>query len=90
MDNNIKTLLLSVPNLPHQSVKPGKGEEDNEVVEMHGEIPQLTDKALPHWDLCSKYDIIDFNLGNKITGAGFPVYKGKGAKLQRAFDKLFP
>ena len=89
VDNNIKTLLLSVPNLPHQSVKPGKGEEDNEVVEMHGEIPQLTDKALPHWDLCSKYDIIDFNLGNKITGAGFPVYKGKGAKLQRALINFF-
>ncbi len=89
VDNSIKTLLLSVPNLPHQSVKPGKGEEDNEVVEMHGEIPQLTDKALPHWDLCSKYDIIDFNLGNKITGAGFPVYKGKGAKLQRALINFF-
>lgn len=89
VDNNIKTLLLSVPNLPHQSVKPGKGEEDNEVVEMHGVLPQLTDKALPHWDLCSKYDIIDFNLGNKITGAGFPVYKGKGAKLQRALINFF-
>lgn len=89
VDNSIKTLLLSVPNLPHQSVKPGKGEEDNEVVEMHGVLPQLTDKALPHWDLCSKYDIIDFNLGNKITGAGFPVYKGKGAKLQRALINFF-
>lgn len=89
VDNNIKTLLLSVPNLPHQSVKPGKGEEDNEVVEMHGEIPKLSNKALPHWDLCSKYDIIDFNLGNKITGAGFPVYKGKGAKLQRALINFF-
>ncbi len=88
-DAKIKSLLLSVPNLPHNSVKPGKGEEDNEVVEMHGEIPQLNEKALPHWDLCSKYDIIDFNLGNKITGAGFPVYKGKGAKLQRALINFF-
>ena len=88
-DTKIKALLLSVPNLPHQSVKPGKGEEDNEVVEMHGEIPNLNDKALPHWDLCSKYDIIDFNLGNKITGAGFPLYKGKGAKLQRALINFF-
>ena len=88
-DAKIKSLLLSVPNLPHSSVKPGKGEEDNEVVEMHGDLPQLNDKALPHWDLCSKYDIIDFNLGNKITGAGFPLYKDKGAKLQRALINFF-
>ncbi len=89
LDNRIKDLLLSVPNLPHESVKPGKGEEDNEVVEVCGEIPNLHEGALPHWDLCTKYDIIDFNLGNKITGAGFPVYKGKGAKLQRALINFF-
>ncbi|MBR1769975.1 MAG: serine--tRNA ligase, partial [Bacteroidales bacterium] len=88
-DAKIRALLLSVPNLPHQSVKPGKGEEDNETVETVGEIPSLGEDALPHWELCAKYDIIDFNLGNKITGAGFPVYKGKGAKLQRALINFF-
>lgn len=89
IDSKIKNLLLSVPNLPHKSVKPGKGEEDNEIVELCGEIPELYSEAVPHWDLCAKYDIIDFNLGNKITGAGFPIYKGKGAKLQRALINFF-
>lgn len=85
----VREMLLAIPNLPHDSVPEGKGEEDNEVVAMVGTIPQLQEDALPHWDLCKKYDIIDFDLGNKITGAGFPVYKGKGAKLQRALVNFF-
>ncbi|MBQ9254762.1 MAG: serine--tRNA ligase [Bacteroidales bacterium] len=89
LETEIRNLLLTIPNLPHISVPLGKGEEDNEVVKMVGEIPQLEENALPHWDLCKKYDIIDFDLGNKITGAGFPVYKGKGAKLQRALINFF-
>lgn len=89
IEKEIHTLLLSIPNIPHESVKPGKGEEDNEIVSLVGTIPDLDKEALPHWDLCAKYDIIDFNLGNKITGAGFPVYKGKGAKLQRALINFF-
>ncbi|MCH3923800.1 MAG: serine--tRNA ligase [Bacteroidales bacterium] len=89
IEQDIRTLLLSIPNIPHQSVARGKGEEDNEVVKMIGEIPNLPEDALPHWELCAKYDIIDFNLGNKITGAGFPVYKNKGAKLQRALINFF-
>ncbi len=89
IEKQIRNLLLSIPNTPHASVKPGKSDLDNEVVAMVGEIPQMEKDALPHWDLCSKYDIIDFNLGNKITGAGFPVYKGKGAKLQRALINFF-
>lgn len=89
IEQDIRTLLLSIPNIPHQSVARGKGEEDNEVVKMIGELPNLPEDALPHWELCAKYDIIDFNLGNKITGAGFPVYKNKGAKLQRALINFF-
>lgn len=85
----IRNLLLSIPNLPHISVPLGKGEEDNEVVKVVGDIPTLHAGAVPHWDLCKKYDIVDFDLGNKITGAGFPVYKGKGAKLQRALINFF-
>lgn len=78
-----------MPNIPHNSVKSGKGEEDNEIVKENGNIPKLPNKAMPHWDLAKKYDIIDFELGVKITGAGFPVYKGKGAKLQRALINFF-
>ncbi len=89
LETQIKNLLLSIPNLPHQSVPNGKGEEDNEVVAIIGTIPQMSEDCLPHWDLCKKYDIVDFDLGNKITGAGFPVYKGKGAKLQRALINFF-
>lgn len=81
--------LVQLPNLPHSSVPAGKTAEDNEVVHRHGEIPALSDTALPHWELAAKYDIIDFELGNKITGAGFPVYKGKGARLQRALINFF-
>jgi seryl-tRNA synthetase len=82
-----KQILL--PNLPHKSVKPGKGELDNEIIENVGNIPQLAENAVPHWDLATKYDLIDFELGNKLTGAGFPVYKGKGAKLQRGLINFF-
>jgi len=82
-----KQLLL--PNLPHSSVKPGKTEQDNEIIEEKGRLPELNEDAVPHWDLTSKYDLIDFELGTKITGAGFPVYKGKGAKLQRSLINFF-
>ncbi|HZX63303.1 MAG TPA: serine--tRNA ligase [Bacteroidales bacterium] len=81
--------LLKVPNLPHPSIPPGKTPEDNEIVHQEGVIPDLPDSAAPHWDLASKYDLIDFALGNKISGAGFPVYKGKGARLQRALINFF-
>ena len=81
--------LLKVPNLPHPSVPPGKTPEDNQIVHEEGVIPGLPDSAVPHWDLASKYDLIDFALGNKISGAGFPVYKGKGARLQRALINFF-
>ncbi len=82
-------LLLRVPNVAHNSVPKGNSEEDNEIVKTVGEIPQMNKNALPHWELAEKYDIIDFKLGNKITGAGFPVYKGKGARLQRALINFF-
>ncbi len=81
--------IVLLPNIPCNLVKPGKGAEDNEVVRMGGPEPQLPAEALPHWELAKKYDIIDFDLGVKITGAGFPVYKGKGAKLQRALINFF-
>lgn len=86
---DLNELLYKIPNVPHDSVPAGNSEEDNEVVHEEGSIPDLGDEALPHWELAKKYDIIDFELGNKITGAGFPVYKGKGAKLQRALISYF-
>ena len=82
-------LRTRIPNVPHASVVKGNSEEDNEVVAQHGNIPKLGENALPHWELAAKYDLIDFQLGNKITGAGFPVYKGKGARLQRALIQFF-
>lgn len=82
-------LLYLLPNIPNVLVPAGNTEEDNETVFQDGEIPVLHEGALPHWELAKKYDIIDFELGNKITGAGFPVYKGKGAKLQRALINYF-
>jgi seryl-tRNA synthetase len=85
----MQTELVKLPNLPHQLVAPGKSAEDNVIVRSGGEIPQLNAGAAPHWDLIKKYDIIDFDLGIKITGAGFPVYKGKGARLQRALINFF-
>ena len=85
----LQELLYQVPNIPHTSVKPGNSEEDNEEVYKEGTIPDLGKNALPHWELAKKYDIIDFELGTKISGAGFPVYKGKGARLQRALINYF-
>ncbi len=81
--------LVLLPNLPHTSVPKGVSPEDNEIVFEHGQMPSLMQNAIPHWELAAKYDIIDFELGNKIAGAGFPVYKGKGAKLQRALINFF-
>lgn len=85
----LQKLLYQIPNLPHPSVPKGNSETDNEEVFSEGEIPTLNTDALPHWELAKKYDIIDFELGVKIAGAGFPVYKGKGAKLQRALISYF-
>jgi seryl-tRNA synthetase len=85
----LTNLLYKIPNVPHESVSEGHSEEDNEEIYKEGDIPVLHDDALPHWELAKKYDIIDFELGNKITGAGFPVYKGKGARLQRALIAYF-
>jgi len=82
-------LLYTIPNVPHDSVPAGKDEEDNEEIFNEGDIPVLAEGSLPHWELAKKYDLIDFELGNKITGAGFPVYKGKGARLQRALITYF-
>jgi seryl-tRNA synthetase len=82
-------LRTQIPNIPHSSVPAGTSEQDNEVVFEAGTIPKLHDNALPHWDLATQYDLIDFELGSKITGAGFPVYKGKGARLQRALIQFF-
>ena len=81
--------LVLLPNLPYDLVPEGAGAEDNLVVKMGGPEPNLPENAIPHWELAKKYDIIDFDLGVKITGAGFPVYKGKGAKLQRALINFF-
>lgn len=88
-EEEIKQLLYQVPNLPHASVPKGKTPEDNEVAHQEGGILKLPASAKPHWDLAKTYDIIDFELGVKITGAGFPVYKGKGARLQRALINFF-
>ena len=85
----LDTLLIQIPNLPHESVPPGKGDKENVVIRGGGETPELDNSALPHWDLIKKYDIIDFELGTKLTGAGFPVYKEKGAKLERALINFF-
>ena len=89
LSDDLQELLYQIPNIPHVSVVPGTTEEDNEIIFEEGEIPKLHDKAIPHWELAKKYDIIDFELGNKIAGAGFPVYKGKGARLQRALINYF-
>ena len=82
-------IRYQIPNVPQESVPAGTTEEDNEEIESGGELPQLPEGALPHWELAKKYDLIDFDLGSKITGAGFPVYKGKGARLQRALINYF-
>lgn len=85
----LQTLLYKIPNVPNAIVPAGNTDEDNEEVFREGDIPVLHSEALPHWELAKKYDIIDFELGNKIAGAGFPVYKGKGARLQRALITYF-
>jgi seryl-tRNA synthetase len=85
----LQSILNKIPNIPHELVPFGKSEEDNVEIFSDGDIPKLMEGSLPHWELAKKYDIIDFELGNKITGAGFPVYKGKGAKLQRALISFF-
>ncbi len=85
----IQNLLVIIPNLPHDSVPEGKSAEDNRVERSGWDIPQLFPDALPHWELAKKYGLIDFELGVKITGAGFPVYKGKGSRLQRALINFF-
>ena len=84
----IQELMVLIPNLPHETVPAGRSAEDNEIVYEEGDATPL-DNALSHWDLVKKFDIIDFDLGTKITGAGFPVYKGKGARLQRALINFF-
>lgn len=81
--------VVLLPNIPHESVPKGNSDEDNVLYREGGEAPKLISEALPHWDLAKKFDIIDFELGNKLTGAGFPVYKGKGAKIQRALITFF-
>ena len=83
------SIRTQIPNVPDQSVPAGNSENDNEEVFSAGSIPDLGENALPHWELAAQYDLIDFDLGSKITGAGFPVYKGKGAKLQRALVQYF-
>ena len=89
IEQELQQKILVLPNLPHNSVPKGISAEDNEVVLENGEKPNLIENALPHWELATKYNLIDFELGVKITGAGFPVYKGKGAKLQRALIAFF-
>lgn len=88
-EKELNSTLIKIPNLPHPSVPKGKAAEDNEEVRSGGTIPTLPKSAKPHWELAKEYDIIDFELGVKITGSGFPVYKGKGAKLQRALINFF-
>lgn len=88
-ENRLTQLLVSIPNTPHHSVPDGKTSADNLIEKTGGTIPSLAQGALPHWELAKKYDLIDFELGVKITGAGFPVYKGKGARLQRALVNYF-
>lgn len=88
-ESALRNLLLTIPNLPADIVPEGKNAEDNLVVKMGGEMPKLSEGAVPHWDLARTYDLIDFELGVKISGAGFPVYKGYGARLQRALINFF-
>lgn len=89
IERQLNDLLVQIPNLPHDSVPAGKHAEDNIIERSGGVVPTLYDGAVPHWDLAKKYDLIDFELGVKISGAGFPVYKGKGARLQRALINFF-
>jgi seryl-tRNA synthetase len=88
-EKKIQDILVNIPNIPHESVPEGKGADDNLIERSGGEFPSLPEGSEPHWELAKKYDIIDFELGVKIAGAGFPVYKGKGARLQRALINFF-
>jgi seryl-tRNA synthetase len=88
-EQKLHDLIISLPNLPHASVPPGKTPEENEVVREGGKLPELHATAQPHWELTEKYDLIDFELGTRITGSGFPVYKNKGARMQRALIQYF-
>jgi len=89
LENELHELLVRIPNLPHSSVPFGKTPEENEVVRSGGSRPDLSAQKLPHWEIAAKYELMDFELGNKITGSGFPVYMGQGAKLQRALISYF-
>lgn len=89
IEEDVRQLLLRIPNLPHDSVPEGGSADDNEVVRQGGVRPVLTAQALPHWELIRKYDLVDFETGAKVTGSGFPVYKGRGARLQRALASYF-
>jgi seryl-tRNA synthetase len=89
VQEELAQLLYTIPNTPNLSVPKGNTEEDNEVIFEHGKLPSMDDDAKPHWEITDKYDIVDFELGVKIAGAGFPVYKGKGARLQRALVNFF-
>ncbi|MCF8363577.1 MAG: serine--tRNA ligase [Prolixibacteraceae bacterium] len=89
IDNNLNELLVQLPNVPHELVEPGKDEEDNVEIKRFGKAHELPDTKKPHWEIIKDLGIIDFELGTKLTGAGFPVYKGKGAKLQRALISFF-
>jgi len=89
LENELRNEIIKLPNLPHISVAPGFGAENNVIVREGGIMPVLSGSALPHWELIKKYDIIDFDLGIKLTGAGFPVYKGKGARMERALINFF-
>jgi seryl-tRNA synthetase len=89
IEKELMDSLYQIPNVPHEDVKKGKGEDDNEIISEHGQKPDLYAGKKPHWELIKDYDIIDFDLGIKITGAGFPVYKGKGARMQRALLNFF-
>ncbi|MDB4534508.1 serine--tRNA ligase [Vicingaceae bacterium] len=86
---SLKELLYQLPNVPNEIVPQGKSEDDNETIFEEGTVPVLSDNAIPHWDLAKKYNLIDFELGVKVTGAGFPIYRGKGARLQRALISFF-
>ena len=89
VEKQLHSDLIKLPNLPHSTVPAGKTPEDNEIVREGGQKPALYKNAVPHWELAKKYDLIDFELGNKVTGSGFPFYKNKGAKLQRALIQYF-
>jgi seryl-tRNA synthetase len=89
IETELRNEIIKLPNLPHESVPAGKNSDDNAIVRQGGTMPSIPENALPHWDLIKKYNIIDFDLGVKITGAGFPVYFGKGARLQRALINFF-